>query len=133
MDTRIDHSMGTAGRVNTYARNVSDARPWGSWETLDVGPGFTVKRITVKPGHRLSLQRHAHRGEHWVVVAGTARVTRDHEIMDVQERGTIHLPLGCVHRLENPGSKDLIVIEVQVGDILDESDIVRIEDGYGRA
>jgi mannose-6-phosphate isomerase-like protein (cupin superfamily) len=120
-------------RVNRYARNESDVRPWGAWETIDAGPGFTVKRITVLPGHRLSLQRHAHRGEHWVVVSGTARVTRDHLITDVPERGSIHLPMGCVHRLENPGAHDLVVIEVQVGDILDEADIVRLEDGYGRA
>jgi mannose-6-phosphate isomerase-like protein (cupin superfamily) len=129
----MELSTGAPVRVNNYERNVSDARPWGTWETIDVGPGFTVKRITVKPGHRLSLQSHAHRGEHWVVVAGTARVTRDHEILDVAERGTVHLPMGCVHRLENPGKADLVVIEVQVGDVLDEADIVRLEDGYGRA
>ncbi|MFN7191393.1 MAG: cupin domain-containing protein, partial [Rhodospirillales bacterium] len=107
-------------------------RPWGSYQTIDAGPRFQVKRLTVKPGAKISLQKHAHRAEHWVVVSGVARVTRDAETLDLQENMSTYIPVGCVHRLENPGTKLLHIIEVQSGGYLGEDDIVRFEDSYGR-
>jgi mannose-1-phosphate guanylyltransferase / mannose-6-phosphate isomerase len=107
-------------------------RPWGYYEGISLGERFQVKRIMVTPGEKLSLQKHFHRAEHWVVVAGTAVVTRDHEVLTVRENESVYLPLGCVHRLENPGKIPLTLIEVQSGGYLGEDDIVRIEDTYGR-
>jgi mannose-1-phosphate guanylyltransferase/mannose-1-phosphate guanylyltransferase/mannose-6-phosphate isomerase len=108
-------------------------RPWGFYESLIQGERFQVKRIVVWPGRRLSLQKHFHRAEHWVVVAGCALVTRDTEELLIQENESIYLPLGCVHRLDNPGKIPLTLIEVQSGSYLGEDDIVRIEDHYGRS
>jgi len=107
-------------------------RPWGFYESLIHGDRFQVKRIVVHPGRQLSLQSHFHRAEHWVVVNGTARVTRDQEILMVRENESVYLPLGCAHRLENPGKIPLTLIEVQSGAYLGEDDIVRLEDTYGR-
>jgi mannose-1-phosphate guanylyltransferase/mannose-6-phosphate isomerase len=108
-------------------------RPWGSYETLHAGHRVQVKHILVKPGGKLSLQMHHHRAEHWVVVQGTARIRRgDEELMLTEDQST-YIPLGTVHRLENPGKIPLHVIEVQSGPYLDEDDIVRFEDTYGRA
>ncbi|MDZ7780344.1 MAG: mannose-1-phosphate guanylyltransferase/mannose-6-phosphate isomerase [Gemmatimonadota bacterium] len=107
-------------------------RPWGDYESLDVGTTYQVKRITVKPGAKLSIQKHRHRAEHWTVVEGTARVLRDDETFDLEENQSCFLPLGCVHRLENPGTEPLVLIEVQHGDYLGEDDIIRFEDEYGR-
>ena len=107
-------------------------RPWGSYDSVDAGPRFQVKRLTVKPGAKLSLQKHAHRAEHWVVVKGTARITRDEEVFELQENESTYIPIGAVHRIENPGSELLQIIEVQSGGYLGEDDIVRIEDTYGR-
>ena len=108
-------------------------RPWGFYESLIQGERFQVKRIVVNPGHKLSLQKHFHRAEHWVVVNGTALVTRDAEVLMVRENESIYLPLGCVHRMENPGRIPLTLIEVQSGSYTGEDDIVRIEDTYGRS
>ena len=108
-------------------------RPWGAYEGVALGTRFQVKRITVRPGRKLSLQKHYHRAEHWVVVAGTAVVERDGERILLRENESVYLPLGCVHRLENPGMITLTLIEVQVGSYLGEDDIVRLEDTYGRA
>jgi mannose-1-phosphate guanylyltransferase/mannose-6-phosphate isomerase len=107
-------------------------RPWGFYESLINGERFQVKRIVVLPGEKLSLQKHFHRAEHWVVVAGSALVTKDAETRLVRENESIYLPLGAVHRLENPGKIPLTVIEVQSGSYLGEDDIVRFEDTYGR-
>jgi mannose-1-phosphate guanylyltransferase/mannose-6-phosphate isomerase len=107
-------------------------RPWGFYETLIRGDRFQVKRIFVQPGRQLSLQSHFHRAEHWVVVNGTARVTRDNDQTILRENESIYLPLGCVHRLQNPGRIPLTLIEVQSGGYLGEDDIVRYEDTYGR-
>jgi len=107
-------------------------RPWGSYETIDFGGRFQVKRITVTPGQKLSSQMHHHRAEHWVVVEGTARVTRGEEQMLLHENQSIYIPLGTVHRLENPGKVPLHLIEVQSGGYLGEDDIVRFSDDYGR-
>lgn len=108
-------------------------RPWGFYQSVHAGDRFQVKRITVKPGHKLSLQKHFHRAEHWIVVNGTALVTRDGEEFLVRENESVYLPLGAVHRLENPGKVPLNLIEVQSGAYLGEDDIVRLEDTYGRA
>ena len=107
-------------------------RPWGYYQSIDDGDRYQVKRIVVKPGGRLSLQKHFHRAEHWVVVRGTAEVTRDADKKLVHENESIYLPLGVVHRLENPGKIDIELIEVQTGSYLGEDDIVRIEDIYNR-
>ena len=107
-------------------------RPWGSYDSLDGAPGFQVKRLTVLPGAVLSLQLHHRRAEHWVVVSGTARITRNDEVFDLAEGGHTFIPLGAKHRIENPGTDTLRIIEVQVGDYLGEDDIVRFEDQYGR-
>ena len=117
----------------TYRRGESDERPWGRWEVLDVGDGFAVKRITVKPGAVLSLQLHHHREEHWIIAAGRARVTRGREILDLARNDSVFIPVETAHRIENPGKDDLEFIEVQLGERLDEADIVRLEDRYGRA
>lgn len=108
-------------------------RPWGFYQSIHDGDRFQVKRITVNPGAKLSLQKHFHRAEHWVVVNGTALVTRDEEKILVRENESLFLPLGCVHRLENPGKLPLNLIEVQSGPYLGEDDIVRIEDIYARS
>lgn len=107
-------------------------RPWGDYEGIDEGNRFQVKRITVKPGQRLSLQKHFHRAEHWIVVNGTAKVTRDGEEFLLTENQSTYIPLGATHRLENPGKVDLEMIEVQSGSYLGEDDIVRFDDVYGR-
>ncbi len=107
-------------------------RPWGYYQSVHAGDRFQVKRITVNPGARLSLQRHKHRAEHWVVVNGTALVTRDDELLTVRENESVFLPLGCVHRLENPAETPLNLIEVQSGSYLGEDDIERLEDDFAR-
>jgi len=107
-------------------------RPWGSYDSVDAGPRFQVKRLTVKPGAKLSLQKHRHRAEHWVVVKGKARITRDEEVFLLSENESTYIPIGAVHRIENPGSELLQIIEVQSGGYLGEDDIVRLDDTYGR-
>lgn len=109
-----------------------DFRPWGWFESLALGDRFQVKRITVTPGGALSLQSHVHRAEHWIVVQGTARVTVDSEVRLLTENQSVYIPLGAVHRLENPGKLPLVLIEVQTGSYLGEDDIVRYEDIYAR-
>ena len=107
-------------------------RPWGYYESIDAGDRFQVKRIMVKPGEALSLQMHHHRAEHWVVVSGTARVTRNDETKLVSENESTYIPIGAKHRLENPGKTPLFLIEVQSGGYLGEDDIVRFDDRYKR-
>ena len=109
-----------------------DHRPWGWFESLVVGNRFQVKRIVVHPGAALSLQSHHHRSEHWIVVEGTARVTVDDTVRLVTENQSVYIPLGAVHRMENPGKVDMVLIEVQTGSYLGEDDIVRYEDIYSR-
>ncbi|RMG31648.1 MAG: cupin domain-containing protein, partial [Gammaproteobacteria bacterium] len=107
-------------------------RPWGDYEGIDRGERYQVKRIRVKPGAALSLQLHHHRAEHWIVVKGTARVTRGDETFLLTENQSTYIPLGVRHRLENPGTIPLEIIEVQSGSYLGEDDIVRFEDQYDR-
>jgi mannose-1-phosphate guanylyltransferase/mannose-6-phosphate isomerase len=114
-------------------QHTTGYRPWGNYRTVDAGDRFQVKRITVKPGGKLSLQKHYHRAEHWVVVHGTAIVQRGEERMIVRENESVYIPIGTEHRLENPGKLPLQLIEVQSGPYLGEDDIVRVADSYGRA
>ena len=108
-------------------------RPWGKYDSVDCGERFQVKRITVKPGAKLSVQMHHHRAEHWIIVSGTAKVTIDEKTVLLSENQSTYIPIGAVHALENPGKLPLEMIEVQSGSYLGEDDIVRFEDRYGRA
>jgi len=107
-------------------------RPWGSYDSIDSGPRFQVKSLKVKPGASMSLQLHHHRAEHWVVVSGTARITRGDEVFLLEENQSTYIPIGVKHRIENPGKIPLHIVEVQSGSYLGEDDIVRFEDRYGR-
>jgi mannose-1-phosphate guanylyltransferase / mannose-6-phosphate isomerase len=125
-------------KLKTVAPEVTEEhlkvhRPWGSYQSIDMGERHQVKRIVVKPGGRLSLQKHHHRSEHWIVVRGAARVTVNELVKTVHENESIYIPIGSVHRLENPGKILLELIEVQTGSYLGEDDIIRIEDDYQRS
>jgi len=109
-----------------------DNRPWGSFQVLDEGSGYKVKRITVHPGHRLSYQTHAQRQEHWMVVAGRAIVVLDGTDVELATGDTVDVGTGVAHRIGNPGDTDLVFIEIQRGSYLGEDDIVRLEDDYTR-
>lgn len=135
---RVQDVKALVERIKAQAAPEADThrkvqRPWGYYDSIDRGERFQVKRIVVQPGCRLSLQQHYHRAEHWVVVRGTARVTRGAEQFIVGENESTFIPLGVVHRLENPGKFPLEIIEVQSGAYLGEDDIVRFDDNYGRA
>ena len=125
-------------KLKTIAPEVTEDhikvhRPWGSYQSVDNGDRHQVKRIIVKPGGRLSLQKHHHRSEHWIVVRGAARVTVNELVKTVHENELIYIPIGAVHRLENPGKIQLELIEVQTGSYFGEDDIIRIEDDYRRS
>lgn len=109
-----------------------DERPWGSYTVLDEGAGYKVKRIEVRPGKRLSYQKHARRAEHWYVVAGAAQVTLDGREVRLSAGEAIDIAIGAAHRMENPGPEPLVFIEVQRGDYFGEDDIVRLQDDFGR-
>lgn len=127
----IVQQLNAAGRPETlHHRRVT--RPWGAYESIDASDRFQVKRITVVPGASLSLQLHHHRAEHWIVVSGTAKITRGDETFVLSENESTYIPLGVVHRLANPGKIPLELIEVQSGSYLGEDDIVRLDDTYGR-
>jgi len=135
---RIDSVKDLVANLKSAGRTEVDThrkvyRPWGWYDSIDSGPRFQVKRIVVKPGAALSLQMHHHRAEHWVVVTGTAKVTRGDETFIVSENQSTYIPLGVKHRLENPGKVPLEMIEVQSGAYLGEDDIVRFQDTYGRS
>jgi len=117
-------------QAETFPR---DHRPWGWFESLAIGRRFQVKRIVVHPGAALSLQSHVHRAEHWIVVEGTAKVTIDDDVKLVSENQSVYIPLGAVHRMENPGKVPMVLIEVQTGSYLGEDDIIRYQDVYARA
>ena len=121
-----------AGKRTEHVSHTRVYRPWGYYEAVDAGARFQVKRLMVKPGHSLSLQRHRKRAEHWVVVSGVARVTRGTNITRLKENQSTFIPLGMKHRLENPGRKPLHIVEVQSGGYLDEDDIERFGDRYNR-
>jgi len=121
------------GQTSKTEVGLSDTRPWGSYTVLEVGPRYKIKRIEVNPGHRLSLQMHHHRSEHWIVVSGTAKVTCDDQEEIIYSNQSTYVPQGTRHRLENPGVIPLVIIEVQNGEYLGEDDIVRFQDDYARA
>mgnify|MGYP001795418034 FL=1 len=125
------HSLKTQGALQAE-HFPKDHRPWGWFESLVIGNRFQVKRIVVHPGAALSLQSHHHRAEHWIVVEGTAKVTVDEEVKLVSENQSVYIPLGAVHRMENPGKVPMVLIEVQTGSYLGEDDIIRYEDVYSR-
>jgi mannose-1-phosphate guanylyltransferase / mannose-6-phosphate isomerase len=127
----IVETLRARGRSEATSHTVV-YRPWGCYEAVDAGPGYQVKHIIVKPGQQLSLQKHAHRAEHWVVISGTAEVVRGNDHLTLTDRMSIDVPVGCVHRLGNPGPEILHLVEVQTGTYLGEDDIVRLEDAYGR-
>jgi len=135
---RVQDVKQLVNQLITHARSEAAAhskvfRPWGNYETIDISDRYQVKRITVNPGATLSLQKHFHRAEHWTVVSGTALITRDDEQILLKEDQSTYIPLGAVHRMENPGIIPLELIEVQSGPYLGEDDIVRFEDVYGRS
>ncbi len=132
-DVRLAVSALKAKRAKQAEAFPRDHRPWGWFETLALADRFQVKRIVVKPGAALSLQSHVHRSEHWIVVSGTARVTVDDSVTLVTENQSIYVPLGAVHRMENPGKVPMVLIEVQTGSYLGEDDIIRYEDVYSRS
>ena len=130
--------------VNLIAKKLKDSerteweihrevyRPWGKYDSIDYGDRYQVKKITVKPGAALSLQKHQHRAEHWIVLVGTAKVTKGEEVFLLAENESVYIPIGVVHALENPGEVDLELIEIQSGEYLGEDDIIRLQDRYGR-
>ena len=135
-----DYAQEVRNIVNTLINNDDTRykefptmhRPWGTYTVLQENPGYKLKYIEVKPGTRLSLQSHKHRSEHWVVVSGQAVVTNNNEFIELKANQSTYIPIGNIHRLENPGSEKLILIEVQCGEYLGEDDIVRYEDDYSR-
>ena len=126
----VTQLQGSAREEHTLHRKVH--RPWGWYDSIDEGERFKVKRIQVNPGASLSLQKHHHRAEHWVVVKGSAEITNGDKTILLAENQSTYIPLGEVHRLANPGTTPLEIIEVQSGSYLGEDDIVRFEDHYGR-
>jgi mannose-1-phosphate guanylyltransferase/mannose-6-phosphate isomerase len=134
---RVQDVKRLVGRIRESGRSEHSLhrevhRPWGTYDSVESGPGYQVKRLSVKPGGAMSLQRHRHRAEHWVVVAGRARITRDDEIFELTVNQSTYIPVGSKHRIENPGDQTLHIIEVQTGGYLGEDDIERFEDRYGR-
>lgn len=119
------------GRTEATSHRVV-YRPWGSYQLIDAGQHYQVKHITVQPGHQLSLQKHARRAEHWVIVSGVAEVTKGDDVHVLEENTSLYIPVDCVHRLRNPGPSPLHLIEVQTGEYLGEDDIIRLDDSYGR-
>jgi mannose-6-phosphate isomerase-like protein (cupin superfamily) len=125
----------TAKGQNAVRYEVGDheERPWGRWRVVDIGPTFISKRVEVHAGHRLSLQFHHHRSEHWVIVAGSGEATVDEDRIPVGPGDYVVIPCGARHRIHNTGAETLVFVEVQYGELLDESDITRLEDDYARA
>ncbi len=135
--SEVQHVKSLVNRIKSDGRHEhllhrEVTRPWGSYDSIDAGERFQVKRLMVKPGATLSLQLHHHRAEHWIVVSGTARITRGDEVFLLEENQSTYIPIGAKHRIENPGKIPLHLIEVQSGSYLGEDDIVRFEDQYGR-
>ncbi|CCZ22009.1 mannose-1-phosphate guanylyltransferase/mannose-6-phosphate isomerase [Acetobacter sp. CAG:977] len=115
-----------------YKKSDSDTRPWGTWEVLDAGDTYAVKKITVLPEKILSLQSHNHRDEHWIIVCGTAKVRIGDKTVVANANTPFFIPAKTLHRIENAGKTPMVFIEVQTGELLDENDIIRYEDAYGR-
>jgi len=128
-------STAVRGKASRKVRRPAgfESRPWGGFENIVEGGGYKVKRLTVEPGHRISLQRHRFRAEHWVVVEGSPRVIVEGKARRLKARGAVDVPRGAWHRIENPGRRPVVIIEVQHGPYLGEDDIIRISDDYGRS
>ncbi|HEY9825695.1 MAG TPA: phosphomannose isomerase type II C-terminal cupin domain [Stenomitos sp.] len=124
--------IGSLAVVSPQAVAATELRPWGAFTILEEGPGYKIKRIEVNPGHRLSLQMHHHRSEHWIVISGIAKVSRGEETLMLSTNQSTYVPRFTCHRLENPGKVPLVLIEVQNGEYLGEDDIVRFDDDYAR-
>ena len=133
MDAKVITQQLKDDNRSEWELNREVHRPWGKYDSIDNGDGYQVKRITVKPGAKLSVQMHHHRAEHWVVVSGSAKVTNGDRTFLLSVNESTYIPLGVIHALENPGEVDLELIEVQTGSYLGEDDIVRITDLYGRS
>jgi len=132
-DARLPGSSRANGRQNPRSHPIEvEAKPWGSFSTLEEGPGYKIKRLVVQPGQRLSLQKHQHRAEHWVVVAGAATVVKGDRYLTLRKRQCTVIPRQAWHRIENHGRQPVVVIEVQHGTYLGEDDIIRKQDDYGR-
>ncbi len=134
---RVQDAKVIAGQLKSESRSEWEVhrevyRPWGKYDSIDNGKGYQVKRITVNPGAKLSVQMHHHRTEHWVVVSGVAQVTKGESTFLLSENESTYIPIGIKHALENPGESLLEIIEIQSGSYLGEDDIVRFEDRYGR-
>ena len=120
-------------KINTgYSVGERDTRPWGSWEVLAIGDGFIIKKIAVNPGARLSLQSHQHRSEHWTILEGSADVTLGQDVVRLDQHGTVFISAKTKHRIFNAGESELKFLEIQTGQILDETDIDRFDDDYDR-
>ncbi|OWY63885.1 mannose-6-phosphate isomerase [cyanobacterium TDX16] len=131
-ETKQINALSVLSVANPINITVTESRPWGSFTVLEEGHGYKIKRIEVMPGHRLSLQMHYHRSEHWIVVSGTAKVTcGDREVL-LRNNQSTYVPQCAAHRLENPGIISLVLIEVQNGEYLGEDDIIRLQDDYAR-
>lgn len=126
-------ALSLSASIATEGIAATELRPWGSFTILEEGRGYKIKRIEVKPGHRLSLQMHYHRSEHWIVVSGTAKVTCGDKEVVIHQNQSTYVPQSHTHRLENPGVIPLVLIEVQNGEYLGEDDIVRFDDDYARS
>jgi mannose-6-phosphate isomerase len=128
----VNKQRGGTVELNRYHVQEIGIRPWGRWLVLDAQPGYCIKRIEVEPGHRLSLQYHCHRIENWVIIEGEGQVQLDDEWVRVAPGSHIEVPQGVRHRIHNDGTRQLIIMELQRGSVLDEADIIRIEDDYSR-
>ncbi len=124
--------MSEKNRTTRYFTGENDERPWGSWRVIDTGNRHIVKLIEVDPGQRFSLQKHTHRSEHWLVVEGSGTATIGGDIINIEQGRHIFIPSDTKHRIHNTGSGPLVFVEVQFGKFLDEDDVVRLEDDYGR-
>lgn len=133
MNQAVRSQARSGDNVVRYHTGERDTRPWGTWEVLATGPSYTLKRIVVHVGQRLSLQYHEFRAEHWTIVDGRAEVEIEGRKLRIDAGEHVHIPLRAAHRIRNIGSAPLTFIEVQTGELLDEDDIVRLVDDYGRA
>jgi mannose-6-phosphate isomerase len=131
-DTTSTNTLPLPAAMTARGFAATELRPWGSFTVLEEGNGYKIKRIEVKPGHRLSLQMHYHRSEHWIVVSGTAKVVCGTQEVLLNNNQSTYVPQCTIHRLENPGVIPLILIEVQNGEYLGEDDIIRYQDDYAR-
>lgn len=128
----MDAMVKSPSVVVRYGIGDHEDRPWGNWRVVDAADRFITKRVEVMPGHRLSLQFHFHRSEHWVIVAGSGEATIGDDLLQLAPGDYVNIPCGARHRIHNTGREPLVFVEVQLGEVLDESDITRLDDDYAR-